>query len=80
VHPDEIAYGAVIGALIFTIKEASRQFSALPVIMQAFAALIFPRAAGVRAGASGLVLFRNAFHVFLLSLNNTVPVISVSKG
>jgi hypothetical protein len=64
VHPDEIAYGTVISAFIFTVKEAGREFPASPVVVQALAALEFPRAAVVRAVAHSLVLFRNTFHAF----------------
>ena len=41
IHFYEILYRAVIGSLKFCIKKTGRQFSALSVIVQAFAAFQF---------------------------------------
>jgi len=66
-HPQKICDGPVIGALKFRGKKAGRQFVVLPVIMQAFAALVFSGTGLIRTRAAVAVLFHDAFHVYLLS-------------
>jgi hypothetical protein len=61
-HFYKITYRAVVGLFEFFIEKAGRQFIALPVIMKAFAALVFSGARFVRTVADLFVLCGNAFH------------------
>jgi hypothetical protein len=62
VHPEEVFQRAVIGPFIFRTKKTRRQFTALPVMMKALAALVPPAARGIRAVAVLLVILHGAFH------------------
>ena len=62
VHLKEVFYRAIIRALIFLVKKASRQFTVFPVIMQAFTALILLTTGRICAIAIFFVVLWRAFH------------------
>jgi hypothetical protein len=66
VHPDEIAYRAVICFFDFFCEKASRQFSHAPVVMETFTAPVLSVTRLIGAIAVLHEFFLNAFHVDLL--------------